>query len=116
MTKNKKRVFVVQNAGHFNVDPAKKFGDVIFLIDEDEHVYPFDTEKLVQRFSDLLDEHDYDPELDFIAFTGPHILVALFFGIVMAYYENPKVLLYDAKTSSYNERIIRTPDKEAVHG
>lgn len=104
------RVFFVQEDRSFNVKPAQKYGEFIFVYSPDERVYPFDTDAIIARCLETLEANEYDPEQDYIAFTGSHILVALMFGVVMKEWDDPRVLLFDAKSQQYNERTITLGD------
>ena len=99
-------MFFVQEDTSFNIKSSASYGEAVFVFDRHERVYPFDVDMITQRCMETLEENEYDPETDYFAFTGSHILVALMFGVIMSEWEDPRVLLYDAKSSYYNERKV----------
>lgn len=99
------KVFFVERSPRFNTRSADRFGTVTFLMENDAFS-PFQTDRVMKTVNDKLTAEGYDPERDFIAITGGHVLVAMF--LASALYRSGKVraLLFDARSSRYQERII----------
>lgn len=102
------RVLIVQDqSDRFDISGAHRFGEVEFLLDPD--ISPFNTDRVAMQIAKRLRELDYDPDRDFIALTGPALMLALFMGIVMSAYTEPRILLFDAKARKYELRTLTSP-------
>jgi len=99
------RVFFVTHSQRFNVKPAERFGQVVFLMGSDV-VSPFQTDRIMHTIGTRMLEEGFDPSSDFVALTGGHIFVALFLSFAVAKYGEVKALLFDARYTRYQERII----------
>lgn len=101
------RVFFIQSSSRFDVEPAKKFGDPVFVLDKT--VNPFNPDKVMLEAAAKLRGEAFDPDQDYIGFTGQSILLALFFGLVLTGWPRVRILLFDARDGSYRERTVVSP-------
>ena len=107
------RVFFVTHSQRFNTRSADRFGKAVFVMDDDT-VSPFQTDRILRSIESRLQDEKFDPDNDFVALTGAHVFVALFLAHAVARYSSVKALLFDAKSSRYQERIIQvTPGATA---
>jgi hypothetical protein len=86
--------------------PASVYGEIVYLMSSETEVNPFKTDEFMKMVSDRLESHNYDPAVDKIAVTGPALHVALLIGVVMGLWEDPVVILYEAASSQYRERVL----------
>ena len=101
------RVFIVVRNSRFDVSSAKEFGSVEFIFDSDDAVSPFDLPDVIMSIEDELSERDFDPSVDYVALTGPTIMVATLYAVVMGRYGTVRTLLFDARKEGYRERSAR---------
>jgi len=99
------RVFFVPSNSKFDVTPAEEFGRIVVL--EGLRPSPFNTDECLVSAAEQLRNYNYDPVSDFIAFTGPSILVAFVFALAFASNRSVKVLLFDARENGYVERTVQ---------
>lgn len=89
------RVFFVPNCGKFSLGNAEEFGRIVRLTGmRSNPLEPLDVMREAER--QLLD-YDYDTDSDFIAFTGPSVLVALLFAVALRRNGRANLLLFDAR-------------------
>ncbi len=100
------KVFFVQES-KFDLTHAAEFGEVIILLDESTS--PFNPSAALLELAAKLKKHDYNPEHDYIGFTGQSILMALLFGLVFAGYGDANILLFNARTGKYQSRHVINP-------
>ena len=105
------RVFMPAWSSKFDSAPAKKFGEIIYLMRGEKIVNPFNTERLVSLFYEELDSQSFDQEADYIALTGGHIFVAFLLATAAVSYDKVKILLFDASTNKYVERVFEVPEE-----
>lgn len=108
------RVFVVQYSDRFDFRPLEKIGEVIFLIKR--KVAPFDTHILIPMLRKALEDHQFDPETDYIACTGPNVLLNILTATVAATYKRFSFALWEAPTQSYIIRDMNLEDVEQLGG
>lgn len=101
------RVFFAQKSTRFDTKPAEQYGEVVYCTNE--FSTPFNAEGFMQEILQTLTGKDFDPEADYIAFTGAVIPVALLSGAVLAAYPKARVLMFDARSGSYTERTLPRP-------
>lgn len=101
---NKPRVFVVSNADRFDLTPAEKYGEIKFLMRQPSS--PFNPEGFMNILAEALSAEVYNPDVDFIAFTGHSLHISLLVGLVMSQFDSVKVLLFDSRSGEYKDRTI----------
>lgn len=106
----KPRVFFPLKTPRFDTQAAEAFGERVFLL-SDDYPSPFYSDEIARTFSRILRVHGFVPRLDYVALTGPTIFVALLLGQVMVEHRFARMLLFDARSSSYVERVNQ-PDAE----
>lgn len=107
ITTERERVFIVVRNSRFDVTPAEEFGRVEYVFDDDS-VSPFSqsvTDDIARRLRDA----NFDPERDYIALTGPTIMVSLLVGVAMSSWPSIRTLLFDARKEGYRERSFAAP-------
>jgi hypothetical protein len=100
------RVFIpIMETAPFNTSAAEQYGERIFIF---HRISPpvFNAPEVVGIFSLELEAQKFDPAMDFVALTGPTILVALFYALVCKRYDRVKTLMFDARSGQYVERIV----------
>ncbi len=101
------RVFFVQKSDRFDTGASKKFGEPVFVLGSD--VSPFNPDMVMLTAASRMKELRFDPDEDFVAFTGQSILLALFFGLVLTGWPRVSVLLFDARVNEYRPRVVTSP-------
>lgn len=99
------RVFLPVLSSRFNLDAAKSYGEVVYLL-RTESASPFQTDSLIGEFIEKLRADRFDPVRDFVAITGPQIFCSLLLAVVVQVYRRVRVLLFHASSSRYVERIL----------
>jgi len=102
------RVFVLQTQKRYDISAVEYYSKQLIYVLRDEHINPFDTAGFIELIKHRLIMEHFDPNKDFICLTGSSILLSLFMATVVwhANYQNIKVLMFDAKTTKYNLRIL----------
>ena len=101
------RVLVAAENARFNVDDAARFGDVTYVLPRTRRsISPFKTQELVAQMLEELRDVGYDPDVDYVAFTGGMIHVSLLYGAVMKEWGRAKILIFDAPNDRYVERTV----------
>lgn len=101
------KVFFVQGNMRFSTDLAKKFGEVHFFMERGHS--PFNTKQVIDELTHRLSADDFDPELDYVALTGPSIAVSLMMLVLGSLYPRIQVLIFDARYEEYRARTIEMP-------
>ena len=99
------RVFLPVLSSRFNLEAARPFGEVVYLLKTDDRS-PFQTDALIHEFLDRLRADHFDPVSDFIAITGPQIFTALLLTAVVETYRKVRALIFHAASSRYVERVL----------
>jgi hypothetical protein len=102
----KPRVFFVEQTTRFNSSSALFYGQPVFVTAPGDRIPPFRTDELLDRVHDVLDKEEFDPQRDYVALTGPHAAVALFYAQVLSRYGVCNTLLFDAPTERYSMRTV----------
>lgn len=105
------RVVFVQESPRFDVTAAGSHGTPFFLL-EFREVSPLNIDRARDLILERLESIKFDPERDWIALTGPAILVATLAALAAARWEPMRLLLWDARNERYVRRIMfaRTAD------
>ena len=105
------RAIFVARTPRFNVSSAEEFGDITYVFDAERTPSPLNTDEIINKILDELSSMNYNPTVDFIALTGPSLLVALFLTCAMhdAGSQPVKTLMFDARYDKYIERIVTMP-------
>ena len=89
------RVFFVPNCGKFDLGDAEKFGRIVKLSGMRSN--PLEPNDVMREAERQLLDYDYDPDNDYIAFTGSSVLVALLFATALRRNGRANLLLFDAR-------------------
>jgi hypothetical protein len=100
------RVFFI-SSNRFDVSAAEKFGEITYLFDNPPS--PFALDKLISELLFELQRCDFDPNVDFIAMTGPTIQLVSLFVAVVNRYGRVRSLIFDARMDGYRERVMNMP-------
>ena len=87
----------------FNLEDAGRFGGIVYALEAAPSA--FATDELMEHFASVLET--FDPEIDCIAMTGKNIELALFVAVALQLHGEVRALLYDARGSEYQERMLR---------
>lgn len=101
MEPQRPKVFVVSNKD-YNLDPAKIYGDVTILYDEQ----PRDVFMTSRHAFILKQRLAQSGSSDFLAIAGNMILLCLAFGILMERHGFVNLLLFDLRTMTYVPRVV----------
>lgn len=101
------RVFFISRSMRFNVESAKTFGEPKFVFEEMPNVFVLD--KLVQQIATALELADFNENTDFVAMTGPTAALVTLFSVVIGEYGKARALIFDARSDTYRERILKVP-------
>jgi hypothetical protein len=56
----------------------------------------------------------FSPDTDYVALTGPTILVSLLYGAALAMYRRVRILAFDAREGVYLKRLIHADQRATV--
>lgn len=100
------RVFFIVEPKDKDIDSVFTFGQPVFVFSAQRRVNVFNVKEVIKIIKNELRRQDYDPEFDYIAFTGPMILLSLFM-IVVARFNSPiHVLMFDSSTCEYRKDVV----------
>ncbi len=112
---NSPRVFFVVESLRFDTSSAEKLGEKVFIFGERTNMDIFtDPNRFLKVAMVSLHRENYDPKKDYIALTGPAMLLALFLGQILFQYRTIKVLLFDARTGTYIPHMLSGQDERTV--
>lgn len=112
------RVFILKTTKrHFDISSTGVFGDVVYLISEDEHIPSvFDTVAYQNALVTRLRAYDYDPTRDYVCVVGAMVPVTNFIVCVAKEWRIFKVLLFSSTENKYVERTFGSNRKGDEHG
>lgn len=91
------RVFFVPNCGKWDLSNAERYGRIVRLTGMRSN--PLEPDDIMREAERQLLDYDYDPDSDFIAFTGPSVVVTLLFAVAIKKNGRANLLIYDGKNS-----------------
>lgn len=100
------RVFVPTSRQRFDVSAAGEHGDVVYIFDDERWPSLLDVQAVADSIGDILERHDFDPERDILALTGPVLLVAAALTVAVTWEGAARVLVFDAGNERYLERTL----------
>lgn len=104
-TSKKPRAFVLTRNLRFDFRPLEAKYDLVYLSQHEREFNPLNisdtTSKLRERFSALR----FDASRDMVVMAGPQMLVAILFTMLGYDYPRHLVLMFNARTSEYMERV-----------
>ena len=98
------RVFLPEPAKRFNLAQAKVFGELVYLAEQ--RLDPFNVELTLEILTERLSALAFNPEKDLLCMTGNTIILAYSLTAASRLFGSVKLLLFDARTSSYCERVL----------
>lgn len=96
------KVFLAAKNSRFDLAALEPYGEIQYFINS---LNPFDTERCQQVFKDGLGSN-FEPTEDYICTTGNLLLVSMLMMMAYAEFDTFKILIFDARTSNYRERVI----------
>jgi len=106
----KPRVFLIERC-QYDLAQAEEYGQVVYLTER--RFNPFDANAEL-RIADMLATLGFDPSVDLICLTGKVINVAILVGVATAKYGEIRLLMFDATSSAYRERIFNGAHHEGT--
>ncbi len=101
------RVFLPEQSKDFNLKDASRYGDIAFL--SDHRLNPFNPIQLAEDFVRSLKQVNFDPNKDYICMTGKTLILSVMFAVVCSRHKKFNILIFDARNSTYAERIFEVP-------
>jgi hypothetical protein len=93
------KVFVIQDDGHKNLFPAKKFGQkFVVLATKDLPLYRNPTATISGVLSRL---QDYDPKQDYVIMTGDPLLIGIVTAYIIKQFGTIRCLKWDKQNIDY---------------
>lgn len=100
------RTILAEPADRYDLTPLLGFGDITYVFPNGAPVMnPDDGMQRIQEFLNT----NFDPEKDYIVFTGNLIAVSWVFGAALAGFQQVRTLVFDARMGLYKERIVTSP-------
>jgi hypothetical protein len=96
------KIYLVEPNTRYDLTALQAYGTVVFI--SNMQINPFDVNAAMLTIERGLDS--FDPTEDYICLTGNLQSVALMMMVVYSLHKTFKVLMFDARTSNYRERII----------
>ena len=103
------KVFLAESAGNFDLSGAQPFGKIVWISDR---LSPFRVKNTVQVLTQGLKDLNFNPEEDYICLTGRSVVIAMFLAIAARHYGLIKILVYDARNGSYEQRMFSANSNE----
>lgn len=100
------RVFFIVEPKDKDIDSVFSFGQPVFLLSADRRVNPFNVKDVLGIIKNELRIKDFDAEYDYVAFTGPMILLSLFLMVIARKNERINVLLFDSSNCQYRKDVV----------
>lgn len=100
------RVILVEPNPRYDLTAAEEFGDIVYL--SKTIMTPFNTADLIRTVKERLVAMDYDPETDYVCMTGYSLTVAMFLAVAVRMFGEVKIVMFDARNSTYKERRFNT--------
>lgn len=97
---------VLPDHSHYSVAAAQEFGEIVYL--STRKLDPLNPAACASLFRTRLEQIKFDPDNDFICLTGHQLTTALYLAVVTAIFPTVRLLMFDARTSSYCERVFST--------
>jgi len=98
------KVFLAEPNDRYSLDAAALFGTVQYVVAEG--LRPFKTPQAMRSLITGLERAGYDPEEDFLCMTGHALAVTLLVAAATQRFPKVKLLLFDAASSEYKERVL----------
>lgn len=95
------KVFLAAKNSRFDLTALEPYGEIQYFASS---LNPFNTEHCLQVFKDGFESFNSDE--DYICMTGNLLLVSMMMTIAYSEFETFKILMFDAGSSNYRERII----------
>lgn len=100
------RVFVLEHVVNYDVSKASEFGTIVFMYARGERCNMW-AKDFAELFLARLYRLQYDPNRDFICFTGPQMPMILCIAAVSSTFEKFRALIWNH--SHYRERLVCKP-------
>ena len=95
-------VYLAERNTKFDLSALDSYGDKVYIADG--QLNPFNTDVCIRDLQTGL--KDFDPMSDYICMTGNILVVSLMMMVAYSMFPVFKVLLFEARSSNYRERII----------
>jgi len=99
------RVFALEPSKNHALANAPKFGQVIYLFQNESRPSIWDAEYEQEALLEL-EKNEFDSEQDYILIAGCMAANFAFATAIVREYEECKALIFDMKTKSYRERWL----------
>lgn len=106
------RVILAEPTPRLDLSAAAHHGELTYL--SDTQLNPFSPDGAIGIFKHRLQEIRFDPDVDLICLSGQTLTVALMMMAVANSYPTVKLLMFDARQSSYKIRVVS--NSEVSHG
>lgn len=95
------KIYLVEPNSRYDLAALEPYGKVVYI---SEQINPFNVEESLKIITDGL--KNFDPTEDYICMTGNLQTVAFMMMIIYNKFKTFRILMFDARTSNYRERII----------
>ena len=109
----KPRVFFVQPNTRFDVKDAERFGETQYLLPNQHGLDHMNPTLCMRLINEALYSAGFDPDVDYVALTGPNVLLNYLVAIVFAASDPVRLLIYDQRDRKYVERRAAVPVEQA---
>ena len=106
------RVFLAEQNARYDVEPAKVYGDIVYLTDS---VNPYNTQTCALQLVEELEREGFNPKKDFVCMTGQTITLAVLLAILVQAFGTVRMLIFDARHGTYRERVTTFPLIGVMH-
>jgi len=95
------KVFVIQDNRTLNLSDAKRYGELVTLIERD--VFPDDAEERIEAIHNIMDAkfRNFNPLHDFVLLVGAPEAIAMAFLILGSQHDTIKTLKWDRENRGY---------------
>lgn len=95
-------VFLTEPNTRYDLKALESYGPIKLL--SKNHLNPFNTNLCLEILKEGL--KDFDSTEDYLCMTGNLLSVSMMMMIAYSMFDTFRVLVFDARTSNYKERII----------
>jgi len=105
------KVFIIERPYRdVDISGLNEYGEIVEIFkDYHEAPSPFEPSQYVNAIREKLIAHDFDNTTDRIAIVGKILATSLLLAAIGSHYESVRMLLYDAHSSAYVERVLDIP-------
>jgi hypothetical protein len=101
------RVFLAETNRKFDMSAVHRHGTLTVV--SKQTLTPFSPLEAAKAIAEGLKKENFNPTNDFLCLTGNSVIVSILLAVASSKFRDIKILMFDAKSSSYVERMYSNP-------